>query len=135
MQYGHEAVKDIIQVIEELVAEAGKPKRSFDQPEVDEALHKAVDALANPRLDDLNSPKNKEDRYRDIDTFIAEVQEQMAEEFPEKEKPIAKRISELLREDLRRKTLGGVRADGRKPDEIRPVPFTRGSQRGPCPYS
>ncbi|GAH66267.1 unnamed protein product, partial [marine sediment metagenome] len=53
--------------------------------------------------------------------FIAEIQEQLAERFPEQEKTINNRISELIREDLRLKTLDGVRADGRKPDEIRPI--------------
>ncbi|UCH63166.1 MAG: polyribonucleotide nucleotidyltransferase [Fidelibacterota bacterium] len=121
LQYAQEAIRDIIELQAELIAEVGRSKRSFTLPEVDEELHRVVDTLVQPRLDDLNSPKNKENRYRDIDTFIAEVQEKLAEQFPEQEQIIAKRISELIREDLRLKTLEGVRADGRKPDEIRPI--------------
>ncbi len=121
LQYAQEAIKDIIELQEELVAAVGKPKRKFTPPEVDEELQQAVDALVQPRLNDLNSPKDKQNRYGDIDAFKAEVQEQLAEQFPEQEKVIAKRILELIREDLRLKTLDGVRADGRKSDEIRPI--------------
>ncbi|MCH7496481.1 MAG: polyribonucleotide nucleotidyltransferase [Candidatus Marinimicrobia bacterium] len=126
MQYGHEAIKEIVELIEELVAEAGKTKRTFDPPAIDEALHKAVDALVAPRTDDLNSPKDKAAHYGDIDAFVEEVQAQLAEEYPEQEKAIGKRISELLRDDLRQRTLGGVRADGRRNDEIRPITVETG---------
>ena len=121
LQYAQEAIKEIIELQEELVAAVGKPKREFTPPEIDEELHQAVDALVQSRLSDLNSPKTKQSRYGDIDAFIAEVQEQLAERFPEQEKTINNRISELIREDLRLKTLDGVRADGRKPGEIRPI--------------
>lgn len=121
LQYAQEAIKDIIELQAELVAEAGKPKRVLTPTEDDEELLRAVDSLVQPRLDDLNSPKNKQARYGDIDTFISEVQEKLAEQFPEQEPAIRKRISELLKEDLRQKTLDSVRADGRKPDEIRPI--------------
>ena len=121
LQYAQEAIKDIIELQEALVAAVGKPKRPFTPPEVDEELQQAVDALVQPRLNDLNSPKDKQNRYGDIDAFKAEVQEKLAEQFPEQEKVIAKRIAELIREDLRLKTLDGVRADGRKPDEIRTI--------------
>lgn len=121
LQYAQEAITDIIKLQEELVAEVGQPKREFLPPEADAELYKAVDSLVQPRLDDLNSPKNKQDRYGDINAFIAEVQDQLAEQFPEQEQAIQKRITELIREDLRLKILDGVRADGRKPDEIRPI--------------
>ncbi len=121
MQYAHEAVKDIITLQEELVAEVGKPKRAFEPPQIAEGLHDAVDALVKPRADDLNSPKDKAAHYGDIDEFVAQIQGQLAEEFPEQESDIRKRISELLSDDLRAKTLAGVRADGRKNDEIRTI--------------
>ena len=121
LQYAQEAIKEIIELQEELVAAVGKPKREFTPPEIDEELHQAVDALVQPRLSDLNSPKTKQARDGDIDAFIAEVQGHLAERFPEQKKTINNRISELISEDLRRKTLDGVRADGRKSDEIRPI--------------
>ncbi len=121
LQYAQEAIKDIIEIQEELVAEVGKPKREFTPPEVNEELFRAVDGLVQPRLEDLNRPKNKEARYEDIDSFVSEVQDKLADQFPEQEKEISDRIAELIRADLREKTLKGVRADGRKPDEIRSI--------------
>lgn len=121
LQYAQEVIKDLIELQETLTAEVGKAKRAFTPPAVNVELNQAVDPLVEARLDDLNSPKDKAGRYGDIDIFTAEVQEQLAEQFPEEASAISKRIDEVIREDLRRKTLDGVRADGRKPDEIRPI--------------
>lgn len=121
LQYAQEAISDIIAIQEALFEEVAKTKRDFEAPEVNEELNKAVDALVVPQLDELNKPKDKHARYGDIDAFKAEVQEKLAEEFPELEKAISARMGDLLRDDLRTKTLAGVRADGRKPDEIRPI--------------
>ncbi|MEE9465214.1 MAG: polyribonucleotide nucleotidyltransferase [Candidatus Neomarinimicrobiota bacterium] len=121
LQYAQEVIRDIIKVQDELIKESGKPKRTFELAEVNAELIAAVDKLAVPRLDDLNSPKDKHTRYHDIDTFKADLREQLAEEFPEEEKAIGNRLSELLKDDLRKKTLDGMRADGRKPDEIRTI--------------
>lgn len=121
LQYAQEVIKDLIELQETLVGEVGKAKRAFTPPAVNVELNQAVDPLVEARLDDLNSPKDKAARYGDIDIFTAEVQEQLAEQFPEEASAISRRIDEVIREDLRRKTLDGVRADGRKPDEIRPI--------------
>ncbi len=121
LQYAQEVISDIIELQEELIKEVGRQKRAFDVPEIDAKLSKKVAPLVKKRLDDLNKPKDKAGRYGDIDDFIAEGQEQLAEEFPEQEKDIANVIDDLIRVDLREKTLNGVRADGRKSDEIRPI--------------
>ncbi len=121
LQYAQGVIKDLVELQEALAGEVGKAKRAFTPPVVNEELNQVVDPLVEARLDDLNSPKDKAARYGDIDIFTGEVREQLAEQFPEEEKAISKRIGELLKEDLRRKTVDGVRADGRKPDEIRPI--------------
>ena len=121
LQYAQGVIKDLIELQEALVSEVGKAKREFVAPVVNEELNQAVDPMVEPRLDNLNSPKDKAARYGDIDVFISEVQEQLAEQFPEEVSAISKRIDELIKEDLRRKTMDGVRADGRKTDEIRPI--------------
>jgi polyribonucleotide nucleotidyltransferase len=121
LQYAQEAISDLIQVQEALMEEVGKSKREFEIAEVNNELLKKVEKLTKPKLDDLNKPKNKNDRYGDIDAFIDETLAQLAEEYPEEEKTIKNHISELIRIDLRDKTLNGVRADGRKPDEVRTI--------------
>ncbi len=121
LQYAQEVIRDIVALQDELIKEAGKPTRTFEPPAVNEELLATVDKLTEPKSKDLNSPKDKHARYGDIDAFIKEVREQLAEEFPEEDKTIGNRIRQVLSDDLRRKTLDGVRADGRKADEIRPI--------------
>ena len=121
LQYAQEVIRDIVEMQDELIKEVGKPARTFDLPEVNKELLTKVDKLTKPKLKDLNSPKDKHTRYGDIDAFIKEAREQFDEEFPEEAKTVGKRIRQLIDDDLREKTLDGVRADGRKADEIRPI--------------
>jgi polyribonucleotide nucleotidyltransferase len=121
LQYAQEAISDLIELQEALVKEVGKSKRKFETPEVNQNLLQKIEELTKPRLDDLNKPKNKHDRYNDIDAFVIETLEALAEDYPEEEKTIKNHITELVRIDLREKTINGVRADGRKSDEIRPI--------------
>lgn len=121
LQYAQEAISDLIALQEELVQEVGKTKREFEQSTKDDELLQRIEELVKPNLESLNKPKNKQDRYQDIDAFIAETVEALVEDYPEEEKTIKSHISELIRTDLRERTLNGVRADGRKPDEIRPI--------------
>ena len=121
LQYAQEVIRDIVEMQDELIKEVGKPARSFELPEVNKELLAKVDKLTKPKLKELNSPKDKHTRYGDIDAFIKEAREQFDEEFPEEAKTVGKRIRQLIDDDLREKTLDGVRADGRKADEIRPI--------------
>jgi polyribonucleotide nucleotidyltransferase len=121
LQYAQEAIADLVVLQEELIAEVGREKRTFEVAEVDQALIAAVDEKVQPQLAELNKPKNKEEHYGDIDAFKSTLQAELAEAYPEQEKVISKRIGELLSDDLRERTLKGVRAAGRKNDEIRDI--------------
>ena len=44
---------------------------------------------------EFNKPKNKDDRYSDIDTFINDVQDKLSEEYPDDSKDIKNYIDEL----------------------------------------
>ena len=127
LQYAQEVITDIIVLQEELQKEVGLEKRSFDVPEVDAALLAAVDERLKPQLEELNRPKNKADRYSAIDEFKAALRAELADAYPDQEKVIGKQIEEGLRLDLRERTLAGVRADGRKSDEIREITVEVGS--------
>ncbi len=121
LQYAQEVIRDIVEMQDELIKEVGKPARSFELPEVNKELLAKVDKLTKPKLKELNSPKDKHTRYGDIAAFIKDAREKLDEEFPEEAKTVGKRIRQLIDDDLRERTLDGVRADGRKADEIRPI--------------
>ncbi len=121
IQYGHEAIKDIIALQEEMVAECGKPKREIKEPEINQELHDKVNTLIDGKIGVLNDPKNKSDRYGDIREFTSDIISQLEDEYPEDGGAIAQIIDDAITADLRAKTLAGTRADGRDTKTVRQI--------------
>src|SRR6202042_2031796 len=57
IEYAHEEIKKIVAAIDELVAKAGKPKRSFTPPEFDEAYYNELKSKIGDRLKDALDTK------------------------------------------------------------------------------
>ena len=121
IQYGHEAIKDIVKMQEELVAECGKAKREIPEIEVNQELNDAIDKLIEGKISDLNSPREKAERYDGIRNFKESIVDAMSEEFPEDESAIKGYIEDSISLDLRKMTLDGTRADGRDYKTVRDI--------------
>ena len=121
IQYGHEAIKDIVKLQEELVAECGKAKRDIPAIEVNQQLNDAIDKLIEGKISDLNSPREKAERYDGIRNFKQSIVDAMSEEFPEDESAIKGYIEDKISLDLRKMTLDGTRADGRDYKTVRDI--------------
>ena len=121
IQYGHEAIKDIVKMQEELVAECGKTKREIPEIEVNQELNDAIDKLIKGKISDLNSPREKAERYDGIRNFKESIVDAMSEEFPEDESAIKGYIEDNISLDLRKMTLDGTRADGRDYKTVRDI--------------
>ena len=121
IQYGHEAIKDIVKMQEELVAECGKAKREIPEIEVNQELNDAIDKLIEGKISDLNSPREKAERYDGIRNFKESIVDAMSEEFPEDESAIKGYIEDNISLDLRKMTLDGTRADGRDYKTVRDI--------------
>jgi polyribonucleotide nucleotidyltransferase len=121
IQYGHEAIQDIVQLQEDLVAECGKTKREIPEIEVNQALNDAIDKLIEGKISDLNAPQEKEGRYNGIRNFKQSIVKAMSEEFPDDESGIKSYIEHQISLDLRKMTLNGTRADGRDYKTVRDI--------------
>ena len=121
IQYGHEAIKDIVKLQEELVAECGKVKREIPEIEVNQELNDAIDKLIEGKISDLNSPREKAERYDGIRNFKQSIVDAMSEEFPDDESTIKGYIEDKISLDLRKMTLDGTRADGRDYKTVRDI--------------
>jgi len=121
IQYGHEAIKDIVKLQEELVAECGKAKREIPEIEVNQELNDAIDKLIEGKISDLNAPREKAERYDGIRNFKESIVDAMSEEFPEDESAIKGYIEDNISLDLRKMTLDGTRADGRDYKTVRDI--------------
>ena len=121
IQFGHEAIKDIVKLQEELVAECGKTKREVPEPEVNQDLNAAIAKLIDGKISDLNSPRQKAERYDGIREFKQTIVQELSEEFPDDESAIKKYIEDEISKDLRKMTLTGTRADGRGYKTVRDI--------------
>ena len=121
IQYGHEAIKDIVKLQEELVAECGKTKREVLEPEVNQDLNDAISKLIDGKISDLNSPRQKAERYDGIREFKQTIVQELSEEFPDDESEIKNYIEDEISKDLRKMTLTGTRADGRDYKTVRDI--------------
>lgn len=73
--FGHDQQQVVIENINALVAEAGKPKWDWQAPAVNEALHARVAELAEARTGDAYHITEKQERYAQVDAIKDSVVE------------------------------------------------------------
>ncbi len=121
----HEACKPIIEVIKELAAEAGKPKREHTPPELDQEVYKVVEEVGTPLLEKAYAITTKMERYAELDAAKKELVAKVIEKDPSLEE----RISEVkacwgelkykwVRQDMLKTR---KRIDDRGSEDIRPI--------------
>jgi polyribonucleotide nucleotidyltransferase len=121
LEHGLEACKKIIDVLKQLVAAAGKPKKAFTAKEIDAELLKSIDKKIRAELiDALNTKKyEKLESYARVDALHDRVVEEAAEE----QKDEADKVFKILKERVFRDEMleARRRPDGRAFDEIRDI--------------
>lgn len=125
IMYGHEKIKKIIEIQEQFVKLAGKPKMEVKLHAVDEAADEEVRAFATDKLLAAIRTPEKHARQEAIDAVneeaVAYFTEKYAEE-PEKLADVQEILGNIVKEEVRRLiTHEKVRPDGRGLTEIRPI--------------
>src|SRR5712675_940896 len=124
IEFGHTEVKKICAALSELRKRVGKPKRTVEPPEFDEAyynnLKKRVGADLSDRMDTEKHPKAES--Y----TLVRELKKQQLAALPEEDEEGQQKLKhyyEILRERIFREQVleKKRRPDGRAFDEIRPI--------------
>jgi polyribonucleotide nucleotidyltransferase len=122
LAFGHEHIKKVVGIIEELVSKIGKPKKEVIKPELNPEIVAAVFELAESRVKEANRIREKKTRGEAIEKIKVEVKTALAEKFPDSERKITKVIDEIEKNDLRRMILDEhVRSDGRGLEDIRDI--------------
>jgi len=120
--FGHEEIKKIVEFQEEIVKQIGKPKMEVQVEEVDPELESAVREYATDKILQAIRIYDKQEREALIDEINEETIQHFQETYPESEKIIANILYDILKEEVRKMiTYEGIRPDGRKHDEIRPI--------------
>ncbi|PVZ89044.1 polyribonucleotide nucleotidyltransferase [Serratia sp. S1B] len=119
--FGHEQQQVVIENINQLVREAGKPKWDWQPAPVNEALHARVAELAESRLGDAYHITEKQARYAQVDAVKDSVVEALlAEDETLDAGEIQDILGEVEKQVVRSRVLRGEpRIDGREKDMIR----------------
>ncbi|QQE80851.1 polyribonucleotide nucleotidyltransferase [Alicyclobacillus sp. SO9] len=120
--FGHETIKYIISEIRKFAEDAAVEKREVQLHQVDANLNEAVRTHAAEAIKAAVRNPDKHSRDEAVAAVGAEAQAALAEQFPEQEAAIDEVLHDILKEEVRRAIIHeGMRPDGRKLDEIRPI--------------
>jgi polyribonucleotide nucleotidyltransferase len=123
LEIAHREIKKIVTLQQELVAKIGKAKRVVKVVEIDRALEKEVSALAMDRLLTAIIIPDKMERQKTLDVLLDEIKQKLRkEDEPLRGRQIASIFFNIEKDEVRKIILEkNTRADGRKPDQIRPI--------------
>ena len=122
LQFGHEKIKQIVGLQEELKAKLGKPKPEVEIPPENPELVEAVTALGLEKIREANRAVDKLDRQEKLYLLLDSVTLELLERFPETERKIKTILEDLEKKDMRQMILEeGKRIDGRGVSEVRPI--------------
>ncbi len=122
LEVAHDAIKTICDGVEKLRRKAGKEKIEYEIPQKDQALVKKVEKLATPHIKDITKTHEKKAREKRVKQAVTEIREKLGEEYAEHGSEVSSIFHDIDEREMRKHVLSkGVRADGRKPAEIRPI--------------
>ena len=121
IEYGHECCRKIGAVIREMVKVAGKPKRVFTPPAINQNLYQEIETKVRKALTDaLNTEK-----YPKLESYakVASVKKGLLEALPEEQHDEAAKLYDALKERIFRDQMleDRRRPDGRAFDQIRQI--------------
>lgn len=122
IRFGHAAIQEAIALQLELQTEAGKPKSEFPAHTIPQDIEAAVVEEAGDRIGSAMMDADKARREASLEALEDQVRHSVGEKFPGQDKAVAEMFQKLLKKEVRRRILkDGVRPDGRRPEEIRPI--------------
>ena len=130
LMFGHEAVKELCEFEEKIIAEIGEEKMEYEHLEISDELREEVTSLVGDKLDKALRIKDKLEKYAAIDAVKEEIVDKYTTENeglkPEELNELitkVKLVLESIEYDIFRSITVNekTRSDGRKMDEIRPL--------------
>ena len=120
--FAHEEVKKIVEFIGGIVAEIGKPKKEFPLQLPGDDVKQAVREYAYDKVEWMFETFDRAERNAREEQVKAEVSEHFAEPFEGRETEVGDALYAIEKEVMRRHIIDkGVRPDGRKLTEVRPI--------------
>lgn len=135
LRFGHDAVRKVCEVQEELRAKAGKEKVGFTKVEHNPTLAEKIRQLSQPKFVKIAEIYEKKERSDALDEARDEIIDALSDEYPDVKEVMKSVFEDEYSQAMRLRILEtSIRADGRKLDEVRQIsvetgllPLTHGS--------
>lgn len=130
LMFGHDAVKELCEFQEKIIAEIGQPKMEYEVLEITEELKNEVRSLSEEKLNKAMRILDKIEKYEAIDKVkedvVAKYEEENSNLKDDELKELITKVKLVLEEieyEIFRQIVvkEKTRADGRAMDEIRPL--------------
>ncbi|MBQ8295096.1 MAG: polyribonucleotide nucleotidyltransferase, partial [Clostridia bacterium] len=122
IMYGHEEIKKVCKWIEEeIVPVVGKPKKEMELYHIPEELDAAVKEYGYDKLYAALDTFDRQERQAKQAEAEAEIIEHFTEIYPDQIREVKDSIYYIVKGIVRAKIFDGVRPDGRKLTEVRPI--------------
>jgi polyribonucleotide nucleotidyltransferase len=122
LETAHAAIKQIVDVIDDLAKEAGKKKLQVQKKEIGKEFYREVEEKVLVPLTDAMRIRGKLENYETVDLALRDLVASLPDGEVERKLEAKAIFKELKEKVLRDEVLQhNVRLDGRKFDEIRPI--------------
>jgi polyribonucleotide nucleotidyltransferase len=125
LQVGHNGIRELVAIQKELLRDHNVPDMPWTAVEPDSSLKARVEHLAGSRVEEALNLADKQERQQAMAALREHVVAQLQDEdegFTEHEKDVSELLRSIEKRTMRRQIVEkGERADGRRPEEIRPI--------------
>ncbi len=122
IEAGHEQIKALVALQEQMVNEVGVSKMVVTAQELPQDLYEKVEPVIKSKIEAAFQIADKQEREDQLSTIKSELVADFLVEYPDHEAELKKIFEKILKETLRALIIEkGLRADGRSPQEIRPI--------------
>src|SRR3954462_2711016 len=122
LETAHAAIKQIVAGIDALAKDAGKKKMAVSKKEIGHAFYREVEEKVYVQLTEAMRIRGKLENYETVDQALKDLVASIPAEEVERKTEAKAIFKELKEKVLREEVLThGVRLDGRKFDEVRPI--------------
>lgn len=127
LKLSHDGIRELIAMQQELLEKVQQPKMAWTKSEAADAVIEPTKAAATERIRVALNQADKATRVEAIEAVKREVADELAEEYPDNGKDISSVLGDIEYNELRAQVLNtGLRVDGRKPNQVRPISIDAG---------
>ena len=117
----HEHLQPVLDLIDRMVEEIGKPKFEYEHASFDDELFEELVAKEFESMEYCMDTDDKNVRESRVNDWITMVQEKYQEEHPDMMQYMDEILYKLQKKVVKKWLLAGKRVDGRQMNEIRPL--------------